>query len=418
MSILYALRTDFVSSASQEMERAARAIHSRPLTTMTAVTATLPAHSDGALRAAPLLCGRGLVKRFGSTAVLHGVDIDLHRGECLAILGPSGCGKSTLLNLIAGFLAADAGRLECDGAALDDPAARIHVPIHRRRFAMVFQDFSLWPHLTVRENVAFGLRLQRVPAPEREDRVLQALHRVRMESFAERRPPQLSGGQQQRVAIARAIVVNPVLLLLDEPLSALDAQLREELRDELAGLIADLQMSTIFVTHDQSEALSLANRVMIMNSGNVEQVASPQEIYDRPRTAFVAGFIGTANVFTGTIDRGDLRLACGARLPLPASVDAHGHAASVLTAMLRREAVAIKPAGDVSFDVPCAPASVRLPVTVTSCCFVGSRYDIVAHTATDADGSTSLRGCARMPLRPGQPAVAELDLRTLRLLEQ
>ena len=390
---------------------------------MTVAAITLPAPRSGATGAESLLRGRGLVKRFGSTQILHGVDIDLHRGECLAILGPSGCGKSTLLNLIAGFLAADEGTLHCGDRVLDDPASHVHEPIHRRRFAMVFQDFSLWPHLTVRENVAFGLRLQRVPAAERRERVDHALSRVRMESFADRMPPQLSGGQQQRVAIARAIVVNPVLLLLDEPLSALDAQLREELRDELAGLIADLQMSTIFVTHDQSEALSLADRVMIMHAGHVEQVASPQEIYTQPRTAFVAGFIGTANVLSGAADAGHLRLPGGARLPLPETARAQREHRGIpergaLIAMLRREAVTIMPGDSPALAEPCAETTIRLPVTVSSCCFVGSRYDVVARLGFAGGDDTMLRGCAHTLLRPGTAATAELDLRAMRLLER
>ena len=237
-------------------------------------------------------------KRFGEHRALRGVSVRIAQGECLALLGPSGCGKSTLLNIISGLLRADDGRVSCDGVVMDDARARRFVPLRRRGFAMVFQDFSLWPHMTVAANVAFAPRMAGVSAAEREERVTRALARVRMDRFADRYPAQLSGGQQQRVAMARAIAASPRLLLLDEPLSALDAVLREELRDEIASLVRDIGITTVFVTHDQGEALAIADRVAIMRDGAIEQCGTAEEIYRRPASAYTAQFVGAANVVT------------------------------------------------------------------------------------------------------------------------
>ncbi len=233
-------------------------------------------------------------KAFGDKVVLEGISLGLDRGECVALLGESGCGKTSLLNITAGFLKADRGTLTCDGRVLDGPGTQ--VPTRRRGFAMVFQDFSLWPHMTLGENVAFGLRLRGMNRAEREKRAEEALARVGLQGRGGEYPAQLSGGQQQRVAIARAIVVEPRLLLLDEPLSALDARLREDLRDEIARIIQTLEVTALYVTHDQTEALTVAHRVAVMRGGRIEQVDTPEEIYARPKTAYVAEFLGGANL--------------------------------------------------------------------------------------------------------------------------
>jgi len=247
----------------------------------------------------PFLECNDVEKRFGAHTALRGVNATLAQGECLALLGPSGCGKSTLLNIIAGLLPASAGVVRCDGVDFDDPQRGTFVPMRRRGLAMVFQDFSLWPHMTVERNVAFAPSLQKLSAAERAERVTVALRRVRMERFVDRYPEQLSGGQQQRVAMARAMAAQPRLLLLDEPLSALDAVLREELRDEIASLVRDLGVTTLFVTHDQGEALAVADRVAVMREGIIEQCGTAEQVYRRPATEFVARFVGAANVATG-----------------------------------------------------------------------------------------------------------------------
>lgn len=236
-------------------------------------------------------------KSFGEKTVLEDISLGLERGECVALLGESGCGKTSLLNIAAGFLRADGGTLRCDGKVLDGPGTC--VPTRQRGFAMVFQDFSLWPHMTLGENVGFGLRLRGVNRADRDRRAAEALERVGLGGRGAEFPAQLSGGQQQRVAIARAIVVEPKLLLLDEPLSALDARLREDLRDEIARIIQTLEVTALYVTHDQTEALTVAHRVAVMRGGRIEQVDTPEEIYARPATGYVANFLGGANLLDG-----------------------------------------------------------------------------------------------------------------------
>lgn len=274
---------------------------------------------------------------FGATPVLRGVTVSLDQGKCLVLLGPSGCGKTTLLNVVAGLCALDSGKCVCEGTTLDDPAARIFVPLRERGFATVFQDFSLWPHMTVAENVAFGLRVRGVSAAECARRVAAALEKVRMSAFADRYPASLSGGQQQRVSIARALVVQPRILLLDEPLSALDARLREELRVELSRLLREEGQTAIYVTHDQAEAFALGDIVAVMREGRIEQMDAPEALYRAPRTRFVAEFIGSANVFSFEQRNGAVLL--GGRLQIPARADwpARGRC------FVRREGVRIVP---------------------------------------------------------------------------
>lgn len=234
-------------------------------------------------------------KFFNQEPAVHGIDLDVKQGEFFSILGPSGCGKTTTLRLIAGFERADAGKVLIQGQSMTN------VPPYRRPVNTVFQSYALFNHLNVWDNVAFGLRLKKLRKAEIQSRVKEALELVKMEGLRSRIPSQLSGGQQQRVALARALVNRPAVLLLDEPLGALDLKLRKEMQVELSNLHKELGLTFIMVTHDQEEALSLSNRIAVMNQGKIEQIGSPSEIYEQPRTPFVADFIGDTNLFEGEI---------------------------------------------------------------------------------------------------------------------
>ncbi|MDP2272024.1 MAG: ABC transporter ATP-binding protein [Archangium sp.] len=261
----------------------------------------------------------GVHKAYGATAVVKGISLRIESGEFISLLGPSGCGKTTTLRMIAGLETLDAGTISIGGELVDSEKG--HVPPEKRALGMVFQSYAVWPHKSVAENVAYPLLLQRKPSSEIAQRVTQALEWVRLGAFAQRMPSQLSGGQLQRVAIARALVANPRVLLLDEPLSNLDAALREELRGEIAALRARLGTTMIFVTHDQHEALALSDRVAVMHQGVIEQIDSPQKIYQSPSTPFVAGFVGGANRLEGRVE--GRSFICGAHtFELPERVTA------------------------------------------------------------------------------------------------
>ncbi len=237
-------------------------------------------------------------KSFGAVPVLRGCSLSIPKGTVLTLLGPSGCGKTTLLRTIAGFHAPDAGRILIEGRDIG------HLPPNRREVGYVFQNYALFPHLTIADNVAYGLKVRRRPAAETKARVADALALVDLAGFADRYPAQLSGGQQQRVAIARALVLEPAVLLLDEPFNALDAKLRLTMQIELRKLIERVGITSIFVTHDQSEAMTLSDNVAVMHKGVIEQFGPPLAIYDRPETAYVANFIGRANLVPGEVERG------------------------------------------------------------------------------------------------------------------
>jgi spermidine/putrescine ABC transporter ATP-binding subunit len=236
-----------------------------------------------------------LTKRFGQNEVVSRVGFSIEEGELFTLLGPSGCGKTTLLRLIAGFYAADEGEIRFDERRMND------VPPHERGIGMVFQNYALWPHMTVQDNVAYGLRLRKVPAREIENRVGGVLEKVKLSGLGARYPGQLSGGQQQRVALARALVLNPKILLLDEPLSNLDAKIRVQVRAEIRKLQKELGITTVYVTHDQEEALTLSDRIAVMNHGRVLQLGPPKALYERPANRFVADFIGINNLIEGTV---------------------------------------------------------------------------------------------------------------------
>ncbi len=236
-------------------------------------------------------------KRFGELWAVRQINLHIKGGEFYTLLGPSGCGKSTLLRTIAGFVSPDEGTVYLEGAAVN------HIPPWERNVGMVFQNYALWPHMTVFENVAFGLRERKIRRDEIERKIRHTLEQVGLKGTENRRPSQLSGGQQQRVALARTLVIQPRALLLDEPLSNLDAKLRAEMRLELLKLQRDLGITTIYVTHDQEEALALSTRIAVMESGRVIQEGEPREIYEQPREKFVAEFVGKSNLFFGTVVR-------------------------------------------------------------------------------------------------------------------
>ncbi|MFK0386458.1 ABC transporter ATP-binding protein [Agrobacterium sp. NPDC090273] len=223
------------------------------------------------------------------------VSLSLPRGEMLALLGPSGCGKTTILRMIAGLIPVTSGEIRLDGRDISA------IPVYKRNMGMVFQAYALFPHMTVAENISFGLEMRGIAKPERTERVLKALDLVKLSGYGERRVSQLSGGQQQRAAIARSLVIEPALLLFDEPLSNLDAKLRDEMRDEIRDIQNRTGVTSIFVTHDQDEALSMADRLAVMSEGRLEQIGTPREIFDRPRTEFVASFIGAGSFLAGTV---------------------------------------------------------------------------------------------------------------------
>jgi iron(III) transport system ATP-binding protein len=243
---------------------------------------------------------RNLTKRFGALTALDDISLVIEPNKLVALLGPSGCGKTTTLRLVAGFGSPDGGTISVDDRLLS--SAGRSVPPEQRGMSMIFQSYALWPHLTIFENVAYGLRLRKRPNIEIKDRVAAMLKTVRMDHLAERYPHELSGGQQQRVALARALIVEPTILLLDEPLSNLDANLREEMRQEIRQLHEKFRCTTIYVTHDQAEAMTTADLIVVMNHGHIEQVGTPEDIYERPGSTFVARFIGGTNILTGRKD--------------------------------------------------------------------------------------------------------------------
>ena len=265
------------------------------------------------------------VKRFGPNFLaLNDVSIAVEKGEFFTLLGPSGCGKTTLLRSIAGFNDLTSGSITLDGGNL-----RV-VPPHQRDIGMVFQDYAIFPHLSVFDNVAFGLKPRKVPASEIKTRVMQALAAVRLEAMVDRLPAAMSGGQQQRIGLARAMVINPRLLLMDEPLSNLDAKLRIELRSEIRDIQKKVDIATIYVTHDQEEALAISDRVIVMNVGIIEQIGTPEDIYNRPRSRFVADFVGSANLIKGKfLGNGRFAADGGVTLEVTAGHTPHGKESEV-----------------------------------------------------------------------------------------
>jgi putative spermidine/putrescine transport system ATP-binding protein len=308
---------------------------------------------DSATRAGVEVHLDGLTRRYGSVVALNGLDLVIRAGELIALLGPSGCGKTTSLRLLAGLEDADAGRITVGGKDIT------RLPASKRDMGMVFQAYSLFPHMTARQNVAFGLRLRKVSTAERDRKALEMLELVGLSTQADRYPHQISGGQQQRVALARALAIEPQVLLLDEPLSALDAKVRAQLRDQIRRIQLEVGITTLFVTHDQEEALAIADRVGVMRDGQLEQLAPPTEVYSRPATPFVAEFVGLTNRLAGTVS-GSTVTVRGCDLPLVDPTTAPGP----VTALVRPEAVSLASESD--------SVSGPLTGTVISLSFLGA----------------------------------------------
>jgi len=345
----------------------------------------------------------GLTKRFGDVAAVTGLDLAVRPGELVALLGPSGCGKTTTLRLVAGFMAPDAGEIRVGERVLSSPGTVI--PPERRRMAMIFQSYALWPHMTVAQNVAYGLRFARTPRAERSGRVDEMLRAVQLAGYSARYPGELSGGQQQRVAVARALVVEPEILLLDEPLSNLDASLREEMRFEIRRLHERFGITTLYVTHDQAEAMVISDRAAVIRNGRVVQIGAPQELFERPRTRFVAEFIGKTNLIdavadgAGSVARGRLRLrvaADGLTPGTPAVVS------------IRPHLIALGPRADAR---PAPPGANTLAGTVVRASYLGDTVDYQigleeSDVVLRVAGPTPARARAGDPVTVAVPAEA------------
>ena len=335
---------------------------------------------------------KALTKRYGDVAAVEDLALEVRPGELVALLGPSGCGKTTTLRLVAGFLKPEAGEIWVGDRCLSSPAAV--VPPERRRMAMIFQSYALWPHMTVAQNVAYGLRFKRELARgERDRRAREMLAVVQLAGYEGRYPGELSGGQQQRVAVARALVVEPEILLLDEPLSNLDANLREEMRFEIRRLHEAFGITTLYVTHDQAEAMVISDRIAVLQHGRVVQLGTADELFHQPRTRFVAELIGRTNVLDGvavapdTVARGVLRLrvAAGDLKPgSPVAVSIRPHCIEL-----------VSPA-----DVRGAPGANALAATVQRASFLGDSVDCQVHVA-DTDVVLRVAAPASRRVRPG-----------------
>jgi spermidine/putrescine transport system ATP-binding protein len=310
-----------------------------------------------------------LVKRFGDFTAVAGINLAMPPGEFFSLLGPSGCGKTTTLRMIAGFERPTEGQILLDGGDM------AQTPPHKRNVNTVFQNYALFPHLTVEENVAFGLKYQKASKAESAGRVGRALELVQMTQFAKRRPNQLSGGQQQRVALARALILNPKVLLLDEPLGALDAKLRKRLQIELKALQEEVGITFIYVTHDQEEALTMSDRIAVMSQGRVEQVGGPKEIYEAPATAYVADFLGVSNMMEATASgatAGGCRVSVGEFELVAGEGDADVIGPCKIT--IRPERVEVEPQGSAGEN--------HIPGMVERTVYVGALLQIILHLAT------------------------------------
>jgi spermidine/putrescine transport system ATP-binding protein len=346
-----------------------------------------------------------LCKKFDDFVAVDGIDVDMPPGEFFTLLGPSGCGKTTTLRMIAGFERPTSGRILLDG----NDVAR--VPPHQRNVNTVFQSYALFPHLDVAKNVAFGLKYHKLTKEERAQRVGEALELVDMTEFARRKADQLSGGQQQRVALARALVLRPRVLLLDEPLGALDAQLRKNLQVELKALQAELGITFIFVTHDQSEALTMSDRVAVMNKGRVEQAASPKTIYEAPDTVFVADFLGVSNLL-GATAAGQDGGACTVQVrdrtlrAEQGATDARGE----VKVMIRPERIELEPHGSPS-------GANRIPGMVERVVYVGSAIQVIVRAATGESLQALIQNTGGgNPYEQGTPVQLHLPADALRVL--
>ncbi|MCC6947672.1 MAG: ABC transporter ATP-binding protein [Bradyrhizobiaceae bacterium] len=341
---------------------------------------------------------RGLGRRFGTVEAVKDVDLELKEGEFVSLLGPSGCGKTTTLRMIAGFIEPNAGTIELGGKVISSPSASL--PPEKRGMSMIFQSYAIWPNMTVFENVAFGLKLRRLGREEIRRRVGEILDIVQLGDLADRYPAELSGGQQQRVALARAVVIRPAVLLLDEPLSNLDANLREEMRFEIRRMHDELKITTVYVTHDQSEAMVTSDRIAVMNKGRIEQVDPPVELYMRPRTRFVASFIGRTNFLEAKRER-DVLVFDGFSVPVSALAIplADGNA---VTVSVRPHAL------DLSAQQPAANGRIVLEGKIARRAFLGDTWNYLFAPA--GNGAALIVSAApHKVIEDGAPAWLTID---------
>jgi spermidine/putrescine transport system ATP-binding protein len=366
---------------------------------------------EGVLRYPPPAMGGGevklvdLVKRFADVTAVAGINLEMQPGEFFSLLGPSGCGKTTTLRLIAGFERPDEGQI------LLDDADMAQVPPHKRNVNTVFQNYALFPHLNVFENVAFGLRSKEVSKQEIKQRVHDALALVRLEGLEKRRPSQLSGGQQQRVALARALVLNPAVLLLDEPLGALDAKLRKALQIELKALQEEVGITFIYVTHDQEEALTMSDRLAVMSNGRVEQVGTPNEVYEEPRTTYVADFLGVSNLMDAQAEGPDGSGRCKVRLGDFTLLAGQGESDALGEAkiVIRPERVGLEQQG--------ATGENRVPGMVERVVYVGSILQVIVHLAPGRTLQAWIQNQGEsLPYGQGTPVTVHLPVDALRVL--
>jgi spermidine/putrescine transport system ATP-binding protein len=346
-----------------------------------------------------------LVKRFADVTAVGGVNLDMPPGEFFSLLGPSGCGKTTTLRLIAGFERPDEGQILLDGVDM------AQTPPHKRNVNTVFQNYALFPHLSVADNVGFGLRYKDVSKQEAKKKVGDALALVRLEGLERRRPSQLSGGQQQRVALARALVLNPAVLLLDEPLGALDAKLRKQLQIELKALQEEVGITFIYVTHDQEEALTMSDRLAVMSNGRVEQVGTPSEVYEEPRTSYVADFLGVSNLMDARADgldadgRGKVRLGDFELVAGQGDTDARGD----VKVVIRPERIRLEESG--------AAGQNRVPGMVERVVYVGSIMQVIVHLASGQTLQAWVQNQGEgLPYAQGHPVSVHLPAEALRVL--
>jgi spermidine/putrescine transport system ATP-binding protein len=346
-----------------------------------------------------------LVKRFADVTAVAGINLSMPSGEFFSLLGPSGCGKTTTLRLIAGFERPDEGQILLDG---EDMA---QTPPHKRNVNTVFQNYALFPHLTVAENVGFGLRYQEVSKQDAKGKIGAALELVRLSGLERRRPSQLSGGQQQRVALARALILNPAVLLLDEPLGALDAKLRKALQIELKSLQEEIGITFIYVTHDQEEALTMSDRLAVMSNGRVEQVGTPSEVYEEPTTAYVADFLGVSNLMDarsdggGTDGRARVQLGEFELVAAQGDTDARGD----VKMTIRPERVRIEPQGTVGQN--------HIPAMVERVVYVGSIMQVILHLAPGQTLQAWVQNQGEeLPYHQGESVAVNLPADALRLL--
>jgi iron(III) transport system ATP-binding protein len=347
---------------------------------------------------------RGLTKRYGGLAVVDDVSLRIEHGLLVCLLGPSGCGKTTTLRLIAGFIEPTAGEIAVGDRMVSSTARTL--PPEQRNMSMIFQSYALWPHMTVTENVAYGLTLRKLDKALIAQKVGAILSTTKLDVLAARYPGELSGGQQQRVALARALIVEPETLLLDEPLSNLDANLREEMRFEVRRLHDEYRYTTVYVTHDQSEAMTTADLIAVMNAGKIEQAGSPEEIYNRPRSEFVARFIGSSNIVKGTArDPGHLEIA-GATIRCTGEGMVAGKPAAI---SIRQHEIRI------SVGETAPPGSNVIPATVIRHVFLGNSRDYMVELAD----STQLRvvASADQSIPQGEKVWLELPAQRCRVLE-